>query len=59
MEEPNFKVRAVDFEEKSLQEIETELVESHERSIIEDNKEVKRMTGVQAKNLVEDWLNEA
>ena len=27
--------------------------------MIEDNKEIKRMTGVQAKNLVEDWLNAA
>ena len=26
--------------------------------MIEDNKEIKRMTGVQAKNLVEAWLND-
>jgi hypothetical protein len=40
MEEPKFKVRTVDFEEKSLQELETELVEGHEKSITEEKTEV-------------------
>lgn len=35
MEEPKFKVRAVDFEEKSLQELETELVEQHQQEVAE------------------------
>lgn len=26
--------------------------------IVDENKELKRMTGVQAKNLVESWLND-
>lgn len=26
--------------------------------LVDDNKELKRMTGVQAKNLVESWLND-
>ena len=35
MEEPKIKVRLVDSEEKSLQEVERELVENHEKSLIE------------------------
>jgi len=26
--------------------------------LVDENKELKRMTGVQAKNLVESWLND-
>ena len=37
MEEPKFTVRAVDFEEKSVQELEKELVEQHEKEVMEAN----------------------
>jgi hypothetical protein len=37
--EGEFKVRAVDFEEKSLVELETELVEQHEREVAEQNQD--------------------
>jgi hypothetical protein len=36
MEEPKFTVRLVDSEEKSLQEIETKLVEEHEKELIQN-----------------------
>ena len=42
MEEPKFKVRAVDFEEKSLQELETELVEQHQQEVSEATSEAPR-----------------
>ena len=37
--EGEFKVRAVDFEEKSLVELETQLVEQHEKEVAEQNGE--------------------
>ena len=39
MEEPKFTVRAVDFEEKSLQELETQLVEQHQQEAAEVSSE--------------------
>ena len=36
MEEQKFTVRLVDSEEKSLQEIETKLVEEHEKELIQN-----------------------
>ena len=42
MEEPKFTVRAVDFEEKSLQELETELVEQHQQEVAEASSEAPR-----------------
>jgi len=39
MEEPKFTVRAVDFEEKSLQELETQLVEQHQQEVAEASSE--------------------
>lgn len=40
MEEPKFTVRAVDFEEKSLQEVETELVEQHQKEVAEATSDI-------------------
>lgn len=39
--EGEFKVRAVDFEEKSVQELETELVEQHQQELVEQQQETQ------------------
>ena len=49
--EGEFKVRAVDFEEKSIAEIETQLVEEHEQKIAEETKAVEE---IQVEPVLED-----